>query len=179
MFKPDLRLAPIAVPLTILAGCYGPTPRAATDPLATVEVRDTSGEKRGTAEISRDGGGLLLIVQVAGMAVNKVHGAHLHTTGRCEAPGFTSAGAHLNPGTRAHGKDNPSGSHLGDLPNLHVGQAGAGFLSVRLPGDPEAVLEQLFDGDGTALVIHADADDYRTDPTGNSGARIACGVFAP
>lgn len=98
-------------------------------------------------------------------------------TGRCEGPAFTSAGGHLNPGEKQHGTLNPAGSHTGDLPNLNIVSNGAGTLSVELSGTRAELEAALFDADGTALVIHATADDYKTDPTGNSGARIACGVL--
>ena len=105
------------------------------------------------------------------------HGVHLHTTGSCTAPDFASAGAHLNPGGHQHGTSNPAGPHLGDLPNITVGSAGTGTVSATLSGTREDVLARLFDADGTAVVVHANADDYRTDPSGNSGGRIACGVL--
>ena len=167
----------LAIPLLLLVGCATATPRAATEPLGAADLRDANGAERGKAEIGRDGAGLLLTVRVAGMVPNGAHGAHLHSVGTCQAPDFTSAGPHLNPGAQQHGSNNPAGSHLGDLPNLEVGPAGSGTVTVRLPGDPDTLLAQLFDADGTAVVIHAKADDYRTDPSGNSGARIACGVL--
>ena len=102
---------------------------------------------------------------------------HLHTTGSCDTPEFASAGSHLNPGNRQHGSANPAGSHLGDLPNLTIGSGGTGTVSATLPGTRDQVLAQTFDGDGTAIVVHAGPDDYRTDPSGNSGGRIACGVL--
>jgi Cu-Zn family superoxide dismutase len=101
----------------------------------------------------------------------------LHVTGSCDGPDFTSAGAHLNPGNRQHGSENPAGTHLGDLPNAIIGSSGAGTVSAILPGTREEVLARIFDGDGTAIVVHAAPDDYRTDPSGNSGSRIACGVL--
>jgi Cu-Zn family superoxide dismutase len=106
-----------------------------------------------------------------------VHGVHLHMVGSCEAPDFESAGAHLNPEGREHGTQNPAGAHLGDLPNVTIGRSGAGTVSVTLPGSRDAVLSRLFDADGTAVVVHASPDDYRSDPSGNSGARVACGVL--
>jgi Cu-Zn family superoxide dismutase len=106
------------------------------------------------------------------------YGAHIHTTGRCDGPGFESAGGHWNPTDHQHGKDSPRGMHKGDLPNLLIGADGRGTMEVTIPqasiGGP---VNRLLDADGAALVIHASADDYRTDPSGNSGARIACGVF--
>ena len=98
--------------------------------------------------------------------------------GACEAPGFESAGGHLNPEMRQHGMQNPAGPHLGDLPNVTTDRAGVGAVSAALPGTRDAVLSRLFDADGTAIVVHASADDYRTDPSGNSGSRIACGVLS-
>ena len=177
MIRPHTATLALAMPVLLLVGCTTATPRAATNPIGLADLRDGSGAERGTAEVGRDGAGLLLTVQVSGMVPNGVHGAHIHSIGSCQAPDFTSAGPHLNPGAHQHGSSNPAGSHLGDLPNLEVGPAGSGTVTVRLPGEPEALLAQLFDTDGTAVVIHAKADDYRTDPSGNSGARIACGVL--
>jgi Cu-Zn family superoxide dismutase len=106
------------------------------------------------------------------------YAAHVHTTGACNPPDFTSAGPHWNPTGAQHGKDNPAGMHKGDLPNLIVGANGRGSLefviaATTLTGGPDALL----DADGAALVVHAQADDYRSDPAGNAGARIACGVL--
>jgi Cu-Zn family superoxide dismutase len=115
---------------------------------------------------------------VAGLSPG-AHGIHLHAVGKCEPPGFTSAGGHLNPFAKEHGMENPAGSHLGDLPNLDVSADGTATMSFPLGLSPRALQTQMFDGDGTAIVIHAGPDDYRTDPSGNSGGRVACGVFAP
>jgi Cu-Zn family superoxide dismutase len=90
--------------------------------------------------------------------------------GQCDGPDFKSAGPHWNPAGRQHGHDNPLGAHLGDLPNLSVGSDGRGTASFTVDGD-------MADADGTSLVIHADPDDNKTDPSGNSGARIACAVL--
>jgi Cu-Zn family superoxide dismutase len=105
------------------------------------------------------------------------HGIHIHTVGKCEAPGFTTAGGHFNPDAKKHGKDNPDGPHAGDLANIEVGADGTAKTSivdahVTLADGPNS----LFHEGGTALVIHEKVDDYKTDPSGNSGARIACGV---
>jgi Cu-Zn family superoxide dismutase len=93
--------------------------------------------------------------------------------GQCEAPSFESAGAHLNPAARQHGLENPAGAHAGDLPNLTVSAAGEGRVDLTTA---RTMMTELLDADGTAIVVHAAADDQRTDPSGNSGARIACGV---
>ena len=103
----------------------------------------------------------------------------MHAVGRCDPPDFVSAGAHFNPTGRKHGRLNPDGAHAGDLPNLVAGASGSGSFdattqAVTLRSGPTG---SLFGEGGTSLVIHAQQDDEKTDPTGNSGARIACGVI--
>lgn len=160
--------------LTATAAQAGARPPAA--PVATAEIALSDGTPAGTAAIERDGKGLKLVVAAKGLPAG-VHGIHLHAVGQCEGPGFTTAGSHLNPHNRQHGLDNPAGAHLGDLPNLTAAADGSAGLSAPLKGTPDELLASLFDTDGTALVIHATADDNRTDPSGNSGGRIACGVL--
>ena len=135
-----------------------------------------NGLPAGTAQLYSDGVGLRLAVAATGLTAG-AHGYHLHTVGSCEAPDFTSAGGHLNPASHKHGSLSADGAHLGDLPNLEVGPGGSGASTEALPGTRDAVLADIFDSDGTAVVIHADADDYRTDPSGNAGKRVACGVM--
>ena len=98
--------------------------------------------------------------------------------GKCEPPEFTTAGSHFNPEGKKHGLSNPEGPHAGDLPNLDVAADGTGqvhYLATKVTLNPGPA--SLFDADGTAVVVHANADDHFTDPTGNSGGRIACGVI--
>lgn len=115
-------------------------------------------------------------VQAAGLPHGQ-YGVHIHTIGRCDPPGFESAGAHWNPTGRQHGRLNPQGHHLGDLDNLVV-NADGGRLEFAIPGATLRGGEApIIDADGAALVIHAAPDDNRTDPSGNSGARIACGAL--
>jgi Cu-Zn family superoxide dismutase len=147
-----------------------------TQRLASAVLRSANGLPAGTALVVAAGDKVSVNIAAAGLGAG-VHGAHLHSVGKCEAPAFASAGPHLNPAMREHGHANPKGSHLGDLPNLVIAEAGTGTLTFDLPGSRSEVEAALFDADGAALVIHAAADDYRTDPSGNSGARIACGVF--
>lgn len=128
-----------------------------------------TGEQRGFATFFSDGRRTAIKVEAEGLAPG-VHGIHLHAVGRCDGPDFKSAGGHWNPAGRQHGHDNPQGAHLGDLPNLSVGSDGRGTASFTVDGD-------MADADGTSLVIHADPDDNKTDPSGNSGARIACAVL--
>ncbi len=166
------------------AACAAPSPSApppeaqvATAPLATAAILDATGNPAGSAEIVVPASGNpVLRVSVSGLPAGP-HGVHIHATGQCDAPAFTTAGGHLNPGARQHGHENPAGSHLGDLPNISVGADGKGEISLTMPVDAAALRGALFDADGAAVVVHAKADDYRTDPSGNSGDRIACGVL--
>lgn len=145
--------------------------------VGTAMLRFANGTPAGTAALIEDAGGLRIAVMATGMTPG-AHGFHLHTAGRCEGPGFASAGGHLNPGGRKHGTLAAGGPHLGDLPNLMIDANGTGRATEAIAGG-RAALDSIFDSDGTALVIHAAADDYRTDPAGNAGDRVACGVFSP
>lgn len=156
-----------------LAGCQTTANR--TVRLAEAKLANAAGQEIGTAAISSLGNEIRISLTVTGTP-GSVHGLHLHAVGKCEAP-FSSAGPHLNPAGHQHGRDNPQGAHLGDLPNITIGQSGTGTASASLGTDSAAISTALFDADGTAIVLHAAADDYRTDPSGNSGARIACGVL--
>ena len=145
--------------------------------LASGTLATATGVAVGTATITvAPGGNPVLRINASGLPAG-VHGVHIHTTGKCEGPAFASAGGHLNPAGHQHGKDNPAGSHLGDLPNLTVDGHGNGELVQTLGVDAATLRAQLLDADGAAVVVHADADDYHTDPSGNSGARIACAVL--
>ena len=165
-----------------VAGCAALDP---VDPIAPVppaytasaDLRSASGLSMGTATATQVGNDIRIRIEGQNLP-SGAHGAHVHMTGVCSPPGFESAGGHWNPTNSDHGKDNPAGMHKGDLPNLLVGTDGRGILEITIPnawvsGAGTAMLDQ----DGAALVIHAGADDYRTDPSGNSGARIACGTF--
>ena len=140
-------------------------------------IVNAKGQKIGTATIRQADGGIRIDVQVSQLPPG-THGIHVHTVGKCEGPAFTSAGGHLNPTSKKHGKDNPEGSHAGDLLNIQVEASGNGKASLLNPnvtlGDGP---NSLFHEGGTAIVIHEKVDDYKTDPAGNSGARIACGVI--
>lgn len=140
--------------------------------VATLHTAD--GKDAGHATAREVKGGLRISLEVTGLPAGE-HGAHIHTIGKCDAPDFASAGGHWNPTGHQHGSMNPQGPHQGDLPNLVVGKNGKGVLGINLPG---ATMDGLLDADGSAIVIHANVDDLKTDPSGNSGARLACGVFA-
>lgn len=163
----------------LLAGCAtNDDGEMAGDEAMPREARATllgpTGTMHGTARIFEDAAGVRLTVSGERLPRGS-HGLHVHTVGRCEGPAFESAGPHWNPTARQHGRDNPMGAHAGDAPNLIAGTDGRGSVSIDLPG---ARLAGVLDMDGSAIVIHAAPDDYRTDPSGNSGGRIACGVFA-
>ena len=149
-----------------------------TERVGQATLSFANGLPAGTAQLMRSGSGLTMTVAVTGMEPG-AHGFHLHTTGKCEAPDFTSAGGHLNPYSKHHGTKDPMGPHLGDMQNLQVGSSGTASATVDLPGEREGALGEIFDADGTAVIVHAGADDYMTDPSGDAGGRVACGVLKP
>jgi Cu-Zn family superoxide dismutase len=165
-----------AAPLT-LPGCAAVEPQGGP-PMPLVNA---SGQSIGTVRAWQTAGGVTFRINATGLP-HGVHGIHVHTVGRCDPPAFESAGAHWNPATRKHGFNNPAGPHAGDLRNVEVAANGTLGATVTLAGasltgpGPSGV---LLDADGAALVLHAAADDYVTDPSGNSGARIACAVLQP
>lgn len=165
----------LALATTMLGGC-ATTADLPTVKLATATLKQGNGLPAGSAVLAAAGDTVTLTVAVAGLGAGD-RGMHLHMVGRCDGPDFTSAGGHLNPGARQHGVNNPAGSHLGDLPNLTVGGNGNGSATATLSGTRAELEAALFDADGTAIIIHAAADDYKTDPTGNSGPRVVCGVL--
>lgn len=142
------------------------------------DLRDGQGRIRARATAEQVGDSLRVRIEAVAMSPGS-YGAHLHTAGRCDPPGFTTAGPHWNPTGQMHGKDNPKGMHKGDLPNLMVGADGRGSFEYTIPnaGLSGMLPNRLIDADGASVVIHAKPDDHRTDPSGNSGGRLACGVL--
>ena len=141
---------------------------------ATVPMRNAAGRELGTLTLSESGGGIAISGRIAGLTPGE-HGIHIHMVGQCQAP-FESAGAHWNPTNRQHGSQNPQGPHLGDMPNITVGADSSANVQVTTSGGTLRGANALLDTDGAAVVVHARADDLRTDPSGNSGDRVACGV---
>ena len=140
---------------------------------AAADLKTADGAAAGKATAATINGRITLTLQVQGLPPGQ-HGAHVHMTGKCDAPKFESAGGHWNPADAQHGLDAPAGQHAGDMPNHVVDDNGRGTLEYELKG---ATFAGLMDDDGSAMVVHASADDQKTDPSGNSGDRIACGIF--
>jgi Cu-Zn family superoxide dismutase len=179
-----VKLLPVIAASTVIAGCamiVPPSDRGTGSPAAeaaaTATLRSATGRDNATASATQVGDSIRVRIEALGMPRGE-YGAHIHTVGRCDAPDFASAGPHWNPTGQQHGKNNPAGMHKGDLPNLLVGTDGRGSLEINLPASRlSGGSMPMLDADGAAIIIHEKADDYQTDPSGNSGARIACGIF--
>lgn len=154
-----------------------PVRQDATEPATHADMLSPVGEKLGTAKFYPAPGGVRIDVELI-QQVPGPHAIHIHAIGKCEGPDFRSAGPHFNPTNKKHGMENPEGPHAGDLPNFEAGPDGHAKFSivatmVSLGDGPNS----LFHEGGTSLVVHENADDYKTDPSGNSGARVTCGVI--
>lgn len=142
----------------------------------TVDLKNTDGDEVGKVNLEETDGGVRILLDAANLPKG-AHGIHIHETGACEKPDFESAGGHFNPTKASHGTEHEKGAHAGDLPNIEVAEDGTikeELLAkgVTLKMDQE---NTLFDSDGSALVIHEKADDYKSQPSGDAGDRIACG----
>ena len=158
---------------TSLGACA--TPSDAPSRATSTALIGSGGQQIGTVRMWETPGAVSFRVEGNGLSVGR-KGLHVHAVGRCDAPAFTSAGGHWNPATRKHGLSNPQGPHAGDLPNVPVAANGTLRETVVLSS---ASLAALRDADGSALILHAREDDNVTDPSGNSGDRIACAVLSP
>ncbi len=169
-----------------LAACGGNPPEqqaqndapAAEAPVpVTVALNSGDGTAAGEITATQDPNGVTIKIAASGLTAG-AHAVHVHAVGQCAGPKFESAGPHWNPTDKKHGRDNPAGAHLGDMANFEAGADGRGETSFLIAG---ATLREgtqaLADGDGAALVIHAKADDYKTDPSGDSGDRVSCALI--
>lgn len=162
-----------------LAACGSPEPAEEAEVVdtapatAVATLLTAEGQETGTVTATADGENVLISLAVQNLTPGE-HGVHVHTVGSCEA-NFDAAGSHWNPTEQTHGLEGDDGQHAGDMPNLVVAEDGTGTLEYTLGGG--ATFAGLLDDDGAAFIVHAGRDDQKTDPSGDSGSRIACGVF--
>jgi Cu-Zn family superoxide dismutase len=163
--------------LALCAGALLLAPLAQAADTSTT-LKDKDGKQVGTVTLTNTPNGVLMRFDLTGLSPRE-HAVHIHAVGKCEPPDFKSAGPHFNPDATQHGLMNSQGPHAGDMPNLIVPDSGK--LSLEVLNSMVSLRDEpaLLDADGSAIVIHATADDYATDPAGNAGDRVACGVIAP
>jgi Cu-Zn family superoxide dismutase len=166
----------LGIALAATAFCLGLHGLAFSADSLTVPMKNTKGESVGEAKLTQTSDGLLIQATFSKLPPGE-HGFHIHTVGKCE-PSFAAAGDHFNPADKEHGFFDPQGWHAGDLPNIHVPENGS--LKVDMFASQVALKDgqhPLLDKDGAALMIHVKPDDYQTNPSGEAGDRIACGVI--
>lgn len=163
----------------LMTGCAGTMSGAGGSRAAVADLYDAAGKASGRAIVTESADGLWLDVSASGITPG-LHGLHVHAVGKCEAPEFMSATGHWNPSGHQHGRKNPKGAHAGDAPNLLAAASGKGRLRTWLgAGMISGGPTPLLDADGATVIVHAGPDDEMSDPAGNSGKRVLCGVLRP
>ena len=145
--------------------------------VAKATLKDATGKDVGTVNLVQTSNGVLIKLSVKGLSPGE-RAFHIHAVGKCEPP-FTTAGGHFNPGGKKHGLAAADGAHAGDKPNLHI--PANGDLTVEVLNTAITLVQgrpnSVFDADGSSIIVHAGADDHKTDPAGNAGDRIVCGII--
>ena len=161
----------------LLAACtHAKTLPAPSSNVAAATLHDANGATIGDVTLTENYAGVLVAGSLTGLAPG-THAIHIHAVGKCEPP-FQTAGGHFKPDAKKHGFNSAMGWHMGDLPNIDVPASGAVKFELLAPGARLGGTDGILDADGAAVVVHASRDDYATDPAGNAGARVACGVIA-